>query len=89
MLKGEEEKNLRKIEVTRRKTDKKMAQQAKNEEDFRRKIEFKNRKDKELEMKREQNKKLKENNKCMNVKTRRKKTSNGRRNYKFTRTKKK
>ena len=48
MLKGEEEKNLRKIEVTRRKTDKKMAQQAKNEEDFRRKIEFKNRKDKEL-----------------------------------------
>ena len=35
MLKGEEEKNLKKIEVTRRKTDKKMAQQAKNEEDFR------------------------------------------------------
>ena len=61
-LKDEEKKTLKKIEVTRKKTESKMNQLQQQQEDLRRKIEFRNMKQKELEMLREKNKKQKENN---------------------------
>ena len=51
-----------KIEVTRKKTQKKKEALAAQEEEIRRKTEFRSMKDKELERKREQNKMQKENN---------------------------
>ena len=61
-LRDEEKKTLKKIEVTRKKTESKMNQLQQQQEDLRRKIEFRNMKQKELEMLREKNKKQKENN---------------------------
>ena len=61
-LKDEEQKTLKKIEVTRKKTESKMNQLQQQQEDLRRKMEFRNRKQKELEMLRDKNKKQKENN---------------------------
>ena len=62
VLKDEEQKTLKKIEVTRRKTENKMNRLQAQEEDLKRKMEFRNRKQQELERLREQNKKAKENN---------------------------
>ena len=61
-LRDEEKKTLKKIEVTRKKTESKMNQLQQQQEELRRKIEFRNMKQKELEMLREKNKKQKENN---------------------------
>ena len=61
-LRDEEQKTLKKIEVTRKKTESKMNQLQQQQEDLRRKMEFRNRKQKELEMLRDKNKKQKENN---------------------------
>ena len=61
-LRDEEKKTLKKIEVTRKKTESKMNQLQQQQEDLRRKMEFRNRKQKELEMLKEKNKKQKENN---------------------------
>ena len=61
-LRDEEKKTLKKIEVTRKKTENKMNQLQAQEEDLRRRMEFRTRKQKELERLREQNKKQKENN---------------------------
>ena len=61
-LRDEEKKTLKKIEVTRKKTENKMNQLQAQEEELRRKMEFRNRKQKELERLREQTKKQKENN---------------------------
>ena len=61
-LRDEEKKTLKKIEVTRKKTESKMNQLQQQQEDFKRKMEFRNRKEKELEMLRNKNKKQKENN---------------------------
>ena len=61
-LRDEEKKTLKKIEVTRRKTENKMNQLQAQEEELRRRMEFRNRKQKELEKLREQTKKQKENN---------------------------
>ena len=62
VLKDEEQKTLKKIEVTRRKTENKMNQLQAQEEELKRKMEFRNRKQQELERLRAQNKKAKENN---------------------------
>ena len=62
VLKDEEQKTLKKIEVTRRKTENKMNQLQAQEEELKRKMEFRNRKQQELEQLRAQNKKAKENN---------------------------
>ena len=61
-LRDEEKKTLKKIEVTRKKTESKMNQLQQQQEDFKRKMEFRNRREKELEMLRNKNKKQKENN---------------------------
>ena len=61
-LRDEEKKTLKKIEVTRKKTESKMNQLQQQQEDFKRKMEFKERKEKELEMLKNKNKKQKENN---------------------------
>ena len=61
-LRDEEKKTLKKIEVTRKKTESKMNQLQQQQEELRRKIEFRNMKQKELEMLRDKNKKQKENN---------------------------
>ena len=61
-LRDEEKKTLKKIEVTRKKTESKMNQLNQRQEDFIRKMEFKEKKEKELEMLRNKNKKQKENN---------------------------
>ena len=61
-LRDEEKKTLKKIEVTRKKTESKMNQLNQQQEDFIRKMKFKERKEKELEMLRNKNKKQKENN---------------------------
>ena len=61
-LRDEEKKTLKKIEVTRKKTESKMNQLHQQQEDFIRKMKFKERKEKELEMLRNKNKKQKENN---------------------------
>ena len=61
-LRDEEQKTLKKIEVTRKKTENKMNALQAQEEELRRKMEFRNRKQKELERLREQTKKQKENN---------------------------
>ena len=61
-LRDEEKKTLKKIEVTRKKTESKMNQLNQRQEDFIRKMKFKERKEKELEMLRNKNKKQKENN---------------------------
>ena len=61
-LRDEEKKTLKKIEVTRKKTESKMNQLQQQQEDLRKKIEFRNRKQKELEMLRDKNKKQKDNN---------------------------
>ena len=55
-LRDEEKKTLKKIEVTRKKTESKMNQLQQQQEDLRKKIEFRNRKQKELEMLRDKNK---------------------------------
>ena len=62
VLKDEEQKTLKKIEVTRRKTENKMNQLQAQEEELKRKMEFRNKKQQELERLRAQNKKAKENN---------------------------
>ena len=62
VLKDEEQKTLKKIEVTRRKTENKMNQLQAQEEELKRKMEFRNRKQQELERLRAQNKMAKENN---------------------------
>ena len=62
VLKDEEQKTLKKIEVTRRKTENKMNQLQAQEAELKRKMEFRNRKQQELERLRAQNKKAKENN---------------------------
>ena len=61
-LRDEEKKTLKKIEVTRKKTESKMNQLQQQQEDYMRKMEFRERKEKELEMLRNKNKKQKENN---------------------------
>ena len=61
-LRDEEKKTLKKIEVTRKKTESKMNQLQQQQEDYMRKLEFRERKEKELEMLRNKNKKQKENN---------------------------
>ena len=48
-LRDEEKKALKKIEVTRKKTETKMNQLQQQQEDLKRKIEFRNRKQQELE----------------------------------------
>ena len=62
VLKDEEQKTLKKIEVTRKKTENKMNRLQAQEEDLKRKMDFRNQKQKELERLRQQNKKAKENN---------------------------
>ena len=62
VLKDEAKKTVKKIEVTRKKTENRMNQLQQQEEELKRKMEFKNRKQQELEQLREQNKKMKENN---------------------------
>ena len=59
MLKGEEDKTLKKIEVTRKKTHEKMSQLQKQEETLKQKLEFKEQREKDLENKKELNLKLK------------------------------
>ena len=59
-LRDEEKKTLKKIEVTRKKTENKMNQLQAQEEELRKKMEFRNRKQKELERLREQTKNQKE-----------------------------
>lgn len=59
LLKGEEDKTLKKIEVTRKKTHEKMTSLQKQEEYLRQKLEFKEQKEREAELKKEQNIKLK------------------------------
>ncbi len=61
-LRDEEIKTLKKLEVTRKKTENKMNQLQQQEEELRRRMEFRNKKQKELERLREQTKKQKENN---------------------------
>ena len=61
-LRDEEKKTLKKIEVTRKKTENKMNQLQAQEEELRKKMEFRNRKQKELERLREQTKNQKEKN---------------------------
>jgi len=61
-LRDEEQKTLKKIEVTRKKTEQKMSVLQAQEEELRRRMEFRDRKQKELERLREQTKKQKENN---------------------------
>ena len=58
-LRDEEKKTLKKIEVTRKKTENKMNQLQKQEEELRRKMEFRNQKQQELERLREQTKRQK------------------------------
>ena len=62
VLKDEEQKTLKKIEVTRKKTENKMNQLQAQEEELKRKMDFRNRKQQELERLRAQNKMAKENN---------------------------
>ena len=62
VLRDEEKKTIKKIEVTRKKTENKMNQIQQQEEEKKRKLDFKYRKQQELERLREQNKKMKENN---------------------------
>ena len=62
VLRDEEKKTMKKIEVTRKKTENRMNQLQQQEDDLKRKMEFRNRKQQELERLREQNKKMKENN---------------------------
>jgi hypothetical protein len=59
LLKGEEDKTLKKIEVTRKKTHEKMTSLQKQEEYLRQKLEFKEQKERDVELKKEQNIKLK------------------------------
>ena len=59
LLKGEEDKTLKKIEVTRKKTHEKMTALQLQEEQLRQKLEYKEQKEKEFEFKKEQNIKLK------------------------------
>ena len=59
LLKGEEDKTLKKIEVTRKKTHEKMTSLQKQEEYLRQKLEFKEQKERDAELKKEQNIKLK------------------------------
>ena len=61
-LRDEEKKTLKKIEVTRKKTENKMNQLQQQEEDLRRRMEFRNRKQQELERLKQKNKNQKENN---------------------------
>ena len=61
-LRDEEQKTLKKIEVTRKKTENKMNRLQAQEEDLKRKMAFRNQKQRELERLRAQNKKAKENN---------------------------
>ena len=61
-LRDEEKKTLKKIEVTRKNTENKMNQLQGQEEELKRKMEFRNRKQKELERLKVQTKKQKENN---------------------------
>ena len=61
-LRDEEQKTLKKIEVTRKKTENKMSQLQQQEEELRRRMEFRNRKQQELERLRQQTKNQKENN---------------------------
>ena len=63
-LKSEQRKEEFQIEVTRKKTDKKKKALADQDEEMRRKMEFRNMKNVELERKRQQNKMQKENNKA-------------------------
>ena len=54
-LRDEEKKTLKKIEVTRKKTENKMNQLQQQEEELRKKMEFRNKKQQELERLRQQN----------------------------------
>lgn len=65
-LRGEEEKTLKKIEVTQRKTQNKLTSLQEQEEANRRKMEFRDRKKQELEEKKLLNQQMKDNNK-MNI----------------------
>ena len=88
VLKDEETKTLKKIEVTRRKTENKMNQLQAQEEELKRKMEFRNRKQQELERLRLQNKKMKENNRLaimMKAEERRRQMEEDIRNLKETR----
>ena len=62
VLRDEEKKTMKKIEVTRKKTENKMSQIQQQEEEKKRKLDFKNKKQQELELLRLQNKQRKENN---------------------------
>ena len=62
VLRDEEKKTLKKIEVTRKKTENKMNQLQQQEMELKKKMEFRNRKQQELERLRENNKKMKDNN---------------------------
>ena len=55
-LRDEEKKTLKKIEVTRRKTENKMNYLQQQEEELRKKMEFRNKKQQELERLRQQTK---------------------------------
>jgi hypothetical protein len=66
LLKGEEDKTLKKIEVTRKKTQEKMTSLQKQEEYLRQKMELKEQKERDIENKKEQNNKLK-NDLTMNI----------------------
>lgn len=59
LLKGEEDKTLKKIEVTRKKTQEKMTSLQQQEEHLRQKIELREQRERDLEQKKEQNQKLK------------------------------
>lgn len=59
LLKGEEDKTLKKIEVTRKKTQEKMVSLQKQEEQLKLKLELKEQREREIEMKKDQNNKLK------------------------------
>ena len=61
-LRDEQKKTLKKIEVTRKKTENKMNQLQQQEDQLRKKMEFRNQKQQELERLKQQNKKNKENN---------------------------
>ena len=61
-LRDDEKKTLKKIEVTRKKTENKMNQLQQQEEDLRRRMEFRNRKQQELERLKQKNKNQKDNN---------------------------
>jgi len=59
LLKGEEDKTLKKIEVTRKKTQEKMTSLQQQEEHLKQKIELREQRERDLEVKKEQNQKLK------------------------------